>query len=305
MKNNKTHIFVLIIIVIGVLAVVGISYSYLHLQNNEQQLRKLQEQVLLLSQPKTSSTANVKPSESKITITSIPKKAAPLLKVGSDLPLLIQKWRSRVALIKCKYVFQDNNMGEQSGSGFLYGTDQDGNLVLFTNDHVIEVAIHNLYGNPMNITLPATSCDVIVPDDSQFATVYSSSSPPSFISWNSSSNIKGKQDFVLITIDKPTPHMRNVLQGNLPLCNKKAALGENIAILGYPGIGSASDITVTEGIVSGYDGDFYITSAKVEHGNSGGVAISAIRNCYLGIPTFVEKGSLESLARILDINAVW
>ena len=70
--------------------------------------------------------------------------------------------------------------------------------------------------------------------------------------------------------------------------------------MGYPSIGSQTDITATEGIISGYDGNYYVTSAKVERGNSGGAAVALKDNCYLGIPTFVQVGDIESLARILD-----
>jgi hypothetical protein len=70
--------------------------------------------------------------------------------------------------------------------------------------------------------------------------------------------------------------------------------------LGYPTIGSSGSITVTEGIVSGIEGDYYVTSAKIDHGNSGGVAILTKDDCYLGIPTFVKNnGGFESLGRIL------
>ena len=49
-------------------------------------------------------------------------------------------------------------------------------------------------------------------------------------------------------------------------------------------------------------GSRYIkTSAKIEHGSSGGVAIKD-SGCVVGIPTFVEQGSVESIGRILDLH---
>jgi len=74
--------------------------------------------------------------------------------------------------------------------------------------------------------------------------------------------------------------------------------------LGYPGIGGNNDITATEGIISSYDGDYYITSAKIEHGNSGGIAILIKDNCFLGIPSYAEAGEIESMGRILDGSKV-
>ena len=83
------------------------------------------------------------------------------------------------------------------------------------------------------------------------------------------------------------------------MCDVLPDLGAKILIIGYPTIGSQTDVTVTDGIISGFDGNYYITDAKVDHGNSGGAAIDLKNDCYLGIPTWSESGSFESLARIL------
>ena len=61
---------------------------------------------------------------------------------------------------------------------------------------------------------------------------------------------------------------------------------------------------VTRGIISGLEGNYFITDAKIDHGNSGGTAILTRGDCYLGIPTYGIQGELESLGRILDIRAV-
>ncbi|MEJ0002135.1 MAG: serine protease [bacterium] len=85
------------------------------------------------------------------------------------------------------------------------------------------------------------------------------------------------------------------------------SIGDHISILGYPSIGGSS-LTATDGIISGYELDddvrFIKTSAKIEHGNSGGVAIKN-SGCILGIPTFIQAGSIESIGRILDLNALF
>nr|MDQ3014484.1 hypothetical protein [bacterium] len=67
---------------------------------------------------------------------------------------------------------------------------------------------------------------------------------------------------------------------------------------------SRVDVTATEGIISGYEGNYYITSAKIEQGNSGGAAISLRDNCFLGIPTLTLVGKVESLGRILDWQSI-
>lgn len=85
------------------------------------------------------------------------------------------------------------------------------------------------------------------------------------------------------------------------VCEAEPIIGDRVITLGYPGIGADDSVTVTEGIISGFDDDFYVTSAKIEEGNSGGVAVHVKDNCILGLPTLVITGRVESLARILPL----
>lgn len=83
--------------------------------------------------------------------------------------------------------------------------------------------------------------------------------------------------------------------------DRSIEVGEKIFILGYPAIGG-ENMTITEGIVSGFDGQFKQfakTSAKVEQGHSGGLAVAAKDGCPIGIPTLAIRGELESIPRIL------
>jgi S1-C subfamily serine protease len=80
-------------------------------------------------------------------------------------------------------------------------------------------------------------------------------------------------------------------------------LGAKLAVVGYPLVGGDT-ITVTEGIVSGFDGEDYIkTSAKIEGGNSGGGAFLIPSGCWIGIPSASAVGEIESLGRILRWKA--
>ncbi len=92
-------------------------------------------------------------------------------------------------------------------------------------------------------------------------------------------------------------------------CKNQENWGDPILVLGYPvygpqmnALGSPAQPTVTEGIISGIDGIYYTTSAKIDHGNSGGLAIDQKNDCYFGIPTWNESGSFESLGRILPAS---
>lgn len=75
-------------------------------------------------------------------------------------------------------------------------------------------------------------------------------------------------------------------------------LGAKLVVVGYPTVGGAT-VTVTEGIVSGFDGGYIKTSAKIEHGNSGGGAFMVPSGCWIGIPSASVTGEIESLGRIL------
>jgi len=199
-------------------------------------------------------------------------KEIPAQRTDNDISSVIQYWRPRIAYIECSSSWRTT-----VGSGLTLAVSSD-KYTIWTNKHV---------------TAPSggKSCKIIFPD--------SISSP--LFSIGARINPSSDQDFAIIDIPKPNEYMANIINAKDPLlCFQRPSIGDQIAVLGYPAIGSQADITATEGIVSGYDGDYFITSAKVEQGNSGGAAILVKDNCYLGIPTFAQIGVIESLARVLD-----
>jgi len=197
---------------------------------------------------------------------------------------IIEKWRPIVAYVECDFRDLNTNQlySQVRGSGVV--VDFDTQITVITNRHVIVDS---------NGFQPHT-CRIKLPNDNN-----------TFIGQKFTG---GSIDIGLIDINNPNEYIRNLTSiSNSPLryCKQKPSLGDDVLILGYPSIGSQTDITATEGIISGYDGDYFITSAKVEQGNSGGAAILVRGDCYLGIPSFAKTGSIESLSRILDINAVF
>jgi len=48
-----------------------------------------------------------------------------------------------------------------------------------------------------------------------------------------------------------------------------------------------------------YDGNYYVTSAKIDHGNSGGTAILVNNDCYIGIPSASVVGSVDMVIMFL------
>ena len=197
-----------------------------------------------------------------------------------SLSSIISDWRPLIANVECQFRYSDTGRLYQksSGSGIAIKFDNTPSAIL-TNKHVLTDS--NGYG--------ADSCSAKLLDSNETL---------------SSSDIRSSAkdyDLGYIYINNPSDYFKNLTSNFPALCSQKPSLGDEIVVLGYPSIGSKNNLTATEGIVSGFDGNYFITSAKVEQGNSGGAAILLKDNCLLGIPTFVTLGKVESLARILDI----
>lgn len=201
-----------------------------------------------------------------------------------DLPTIISEWRERTALLVCTSDHLDYDYYATTYI-HLFGGEVPGVRAL-TNRHAV-LDDEGYVFDTCTISMPdatqgyyATSEDIVMHDNEFF-------------------------DIAQIYLDNEDPYIKSLTKK--PVCFKDSSetyLGDQVIIIGYPGIGSTTDITVTEGIVSGYDYPYFITSAKIDEGNSGGLAILTKDNCYLGIPTESVMGEMESLGRILDISSV-
>src|SRR3989338_1064386 len=207
-------------------------------------------------------------------------------KIENDLSSIIQEWRPRISYIECDlhgYGLRSGESITRTGSGTIF-KGADGTVRFLTNKHVLDEDDYLV--NTCRITFPNS------------IKVFVASFENKDIRW--ASTVSG-EDWGYLTIT-PDAYIKNLALAPLIACFEKPSIGDAVLILGYPSIGSQTDITATEGIISGYDGDYYITSAKVDRGNSGGAAILVKESCHLGIPTFTKIGSAESLARILDLH---
>jgi hypothetical protein len=195
----------------------------------------------------------------------------------TDVSAVIREWQPRIAHITCTWA----NGQRSVGSGLLLGKFGS-SYHIQTNRHV--VYIDN--SSPLNCTVQLPGDEIVLGDE---------------LNINTASDIDSAQIIVSGPSRKMTAYAVSVLG---KACSVKGDVGEPIVVLGYPDIGSPQDITATEGIISGYDKNYYVTSAKIEQGTSGGVAISIKNNCYLGIPTLTYVGKVESLGRILDWKSI-
>lgn len=81
-------------------------------------------------------------------------------------------------------------------------------------------------------------------------------------------------------------------------------LGDPIKIYGYPVTSQNYNLTVTEGIISNISSDSILTSAKIDSGNSGGLAMTN-DGCMVGIPSAVLEGNYQNLGVIIPSDIIW
>ncbi|MEK7607810.1 MAG: trypsin-like peptidase domain-containing protein [Patescibacteria group bacterium] len=226
-------------------------------------------------------SAQIKIQSESATRLAILSSALSSTQSGLDLSTIVKLWRPYIARISCT-IDTPKVIAETSGSALLSKTSKYPYAHLITNKHVV---FYDSY--------TAESCKVTFPDLS--GTINLSRDSISYPS-------KGG-DIGIVDVSNKVGAIDLLAQNAVDrkICTA-VSVGEKVVIIGYPGIGSKSDVTATEGIISGFDGDYYITSAKIEQGNSGGAAIliRGADTCYLGIPTFVNVGKIEALARILS-----
>ncbi len=198
------------------------------------------------------------------------------------LPVIISQWRPRIASLTCAWEQDGETLLTKSGSGVSFGSGEN-KILIYTNNHVIWEEDFD----------QASQCSARFPglgEEFTAAAIISRDVDP---------------DLGLVELEVPPAVVVQIEANKVnPTCSNSVEIGDMVIVLGYPTIGAEGDITVTEGIISGREGSYFVTSAKVDEGNSGGAAILVKDNCYLGIPTYVKRGGFESLARILDRNSV-
>lgn len=273
MKNQKGFIQIplLIVIIAGVLVTSGsVYFGYLKLK--EYKLIQISKDNQSLELQKALEKTQKEVENLKLKSQQEQKIESARIKT---IPDIVKEWRKRVVLIVCEKI--------QGGSGTLMKFSDLDVINVITNKHVIKIDDERL----------PNYCDVRFPLE-EIGTGYVLSVQ------GSNMTVSGAYDLATMPFKYPNEYTRKTTPTQDSICKEKPLIGDSIVILGYPAIGSYEDITATEGIISGYDDAYYVTSAKVESGNSGGAAILVKNNCYLGIPTLSIRGKLESLARILD-----
>lgn len=128
--------------------------------------------------------------------------------------------------------------------------------------------------------------------------------------------------------DQVSKALLNYKISSVRKCPSEMPVGSPVATVGFPAFGkkdimteygnaSSSSLIVSNGIVSGYDTTVtkplgklphsnYYVSAKIDSGNSGGIAFSKDKNglCVLGIPTWLNIGNYEAEGLVQNIENV-
>ncbi|KKR61667.1 hypothetical protein A2643_03675 [Candidatus Nomurabacteria bacterium RIFCSPHIGHO2_01_FULL_39_220] len=233
----------------------------------DQELADLKQQLLVLKN---------KPPEVK-TVTNT-------ITVGSDevIAKMVKEWSPRVAHMECSWF---------NGRGDLYATASgSATLVNFTGLGLRAVTSRHLLVGTNNYT--PRECDIELTNEK----VYTVSIKENNV------NIGKNEDWAYISLPADST-LTAITKQNIKLC-PSVEIGDKLLVLGYPKIGAKTGLTITDGIVSGIDKNYFITSAKIDKGNSGGAAILVKDDCYLGIPSSSAVGVIESLGRILKASFV-
>jgi len=207
---------------------------------------------------------------------------------------------SSVVNIFCPSTSSEEEESSSGGSGVIL--TEDG--IVLTNSHIIPQ-------NETNILVDEVGCLVVLPDPT--------TGHPSEIYLANPIVIPGiSDDYDLAYMqiydafyDEETEEYKGTYPKIFPAfddttrcSNENVALGESVRIFGYPAISGGYSLTITDGIVSSFPGDgTIVTSAKISHGNSGGLAVDK-NGCMIGVPSLVSSDEYESLGVIYSMDLV-
>ncbi|HUC88457.1 MAG TPA: trypsin-like peptidase domain-containing protein [Candidatus Paceibacterota bacterium] len=186
-------------------------------------------------------------------------------------------------------IWCDNGQG---GSGTIFTT----NGTVLTNNHVIT---------------GAKSCEITLPNPATGGISEIYEAAPVIVP-----KLSEKYDVATLQIDGAYTDSDGKTWGTYPTTfspftvpktcnvNDPSKLGDSVRIYGYPVTSGGYNLTITDGIISSFadDGDI-LTSAQVDSGNSGGLAVDQ-NGCWLGIPSAVVSGNYQNLGVIIPGNIV-
>lgn len=186
-----------------------------------------------------------------------------------------------VVQIKALVSIDGENQVGWTGSGTIITTDG----LILTNAHVV---LSDRFYQVQDLIVALTLAQDSPPVDTYYASIVQADAALDI------AVIKPRTDMQGNPLNYDTLNLPAVPIGN----SDNLTLGDEIVILGYPGIGGDT-ITLTRGEVSGFTSEggygnraFIKTSATIAGGNSGGLAVNQ-NGELVGVPTQVGSGDLE------------
>ncbi len=205
---------------------------------------------------------------------------------------------SSVVNIFCPSIISDDEAS--GGSGTIITKDG----IILTNSHIVPQDETDLH-------VDEDGCLVVLPDPL--------TGQPKDIYWANPMVIPGisdNYDLAFMEIhsayyDKEKEQYAGIFPREFPnfddttrCTNDDLKLGEPVRIFGYPAISGGYSLTITDGIISSFPGDgTIVTSAKISHGSSGGLAIDK-NGCMIGVPSMVSFDEVESLGVIVSMESI-
>jgi len=250
--------------------------------------------------PPTPPPVSVQPSPSSIQFPYQQQYIPPLV---TDTELTVKEIKQiskSIVQIECLF----GNLGSSSGSG--HYTESG----VLTNAHVII--------DELLITLSGVSpkCLIFFPDLNTGFSAAAFEADINNPNSRSSMDLQNGVDFSIVQLGTQIAGSRVNLAERISLiniCEGDILTGTKVYVFGYPASAEGGGLIVTEGIISGKKGmlffdksgtlqtayDYY-TSAKIDQGNSGGLAVTKINGilCAVGMPTWLSRGSYENLGII-------
>ena len=304
MKNQQgfIQIPILIAIIVGVLILGGASYfgvkQYQNYQAQQKSLETAQQEIEKLKQETGQAREKQTALEQKV-ISEATKPKEITIQASDLAPYL-----TGVGEVECD---------RMEGTGSLWKSNA-GYFVL-TNDHVVEGAV--------NCTFSIQDS----PNDRKHSGIWKLELVDN--AWNDSTDISLLRLVVLPTTAEISTPISNLNYSitNMPKCSTSMDIGSPMVIIGYPAYAektvtywdssnTQSFRTVTNGIISSHDTSVkyfqglpysnYFVSAKIDSGNSGGIAFSKNSNglCLLGVPTWLTIGNYETQGLIQNIHNI-
>lgn len=212
-----------------------------------------------------------------------------------------EKISESVVNIMCPYASEPFSLDSDGTGGS--GTIIDASGLVVTNSHIIPQ-------NKKALNISEEGCFVILPDVDTGAPKEAYLANPIVLN-----DLSDKYDLAFLIIYDVYTDENGKKYGQYPkelpafddteLCkDEQIKLGESIRVMGYPVSSGGYNLTITDGIVSSFsDEGLILTSAKIDQGNSGGLAIDK-NGCMIGIPSAVSEGEYDKLGVIIPASTL-